>query len=339
MKEAVNITSVSGLWLVLCFIFFVSCQAQDSGLNSSLMARNDFQFNPTDSVFKETHTYDVRFRDTLELDVFQPARHDAPTPCVIFVHGGGFFTGTRKEKNIEHFCDSLARNGLVAINISYHLYLKGQSFHCDQASENKVAAFASAVNDLRRATAWVITHAEQLHIDPHRIYLAGSSAGAETVLHAAYWPQNSFLDEDQLLQDSFKYRGVMAFAGALVDTNLIDQSSMIPTLLYHGSCDPLVPYGSATHHYCPEETVGALLLHGSYSIYQRMSNLDATVRLVTACGGKHGSAVTPIERDIKDILDFIRRIENGIPFNEHEVRGKSDCRYGDWDFCAESNSN
>lgn len=282
-----------------------------------------------------TVVYAEKSGEKLEADLYTPADSASNRAVVIFVHGGGFYTGTRKEDNIEHFCDSLSRAGYFAVNMSYRLYLKGQSFHCDQPNEEKIKAFATAVNDVRSLTQWLIDRADSLHIDPSRIFLSGSSAGAEAVLHAAYWSQSVYTEGPQLLENNFRFAGVCAFAGALIDTNLISSENAIPTLLYHGTDDPLVPYASAIHHYCPEDSPGGLPLHGSYSIFERMRQLNAPVRLVTRCGGKHGSAVTPIEDDIALILRFLRMAEREKSFAEHEIRhlGEDRERYGKWSHC------
>ena len=288
------------------------------GLSLSLFAQDEKTF--------DTYTYTVRNDQPLELDVYSKSGEVAPT--VIFVHGGGFYAGTRKEKNIDHFCDSVSNAGYTVVNMSYHLYLEGQSFHCDQPAPNKVKAFESAASDIYSATLFLLENAAALNIEPDAIFLSGSSAGAEAVLQATFAPHN----QDTALWEqypSFQYKGVMAFAGAMTSLDWIDQSSAIPVLLYHGTCDALVPYASAPHHYCPENTVGALLLHGSYSIYERYAELEKSCYLVSACGGKHGSCIYPIEKDITQILSFMDMVLKDTPFLEHRTRHVSDkaCKY------------
>ncbi|MBI1266249.1 MAG: alpha/beta hydrolase fold domain-containing protein [Cryomorphaceae bacterium] len=255
----------------------------------------------------------------LELD-FYPAEN--PEATLIFVHGGGFYSGTRKEENIMHFCDSLAQAGINVVNMSYRLHLVGQSFHCDQPVKNKIRAIEIAAEDILSATEYLSKHAEQLQIDPEKIVLMGSSAGAEAALYAKYNLGSS------------AFSALISCAGAATDMSKITKASAIPTLLFHGTCDALVPYDKGIHHYCPESSVGALYLFGSYTIYRKMVELDVSVELVTACGGKHGSAVTPLERDIPLILEFIRRANSKGHFTIHEIRetGRS-CSLPDGGVC------
>ncbi len=289
------------------------------------------------NIEKTTHTYAIKNGESLELDLHQTAIPSTRLrSAVIFVHGGGFYTGTRKEANIIAFCDTLAEAGYLAVNMTYRLALKGKSFSCRTPLKDKIGAIATAADDVRTATKWLIDHADSLSIDPERIFLCGSSAGAEAVFHAAYNATTATGVHDFSLPESFKYLGIMAFAGAILDTAWITPENARPTLLYHGNCDPLVPYGSALHHYCDENAPGAMLFHGSYTVCNQLESLNQSVRLVTACGGKHASASYPIEKARGDIIRFIQRVESETPFTEHDIRVVSEqkCKaFGDWPQC------
>ncbi len=291
--------------------------------------------HPTVQVEKNTHTYALHDTTRLELDLYMPERlNDQLLPVVVFVHGGGFYAGSRNEANIEHFCDSMARAGFAVANISYRLTLAGDAlkFSCKQVLAKKVAAIDAAATDLKRATSWLLAHADSLNLDSARFVASGSSAGAEAVLHAVYVQSLSSTETE--LPKNFKYQAVMAFAGAVLDTSMLRQHA-VPTLLYHGTCDALVPYGSALHHYCEPSAPGAMRLHGSHTMFEVLRSANQTVRLVTRCRGQHGSAVIPIEDDLAALVDFIRRVQAGEHFVEHEIietSGKP-CQHGDWCYC------
>ena len=289
-----------------------------------------------DSLTMGTFTFAVKGEDTLDLDIYQYIKDPKVLqPVMIFVHGGGFYAGTRKEDNIHHFCEEVAKSGYTVLNISYRLYLKGRSFHCSMPNSEKINAFRTAVSDLRTSTQWLLDQTEY-SIDPNNVYIAGSSAGAEAVLHAGYWDAAEMnLDETQL-NDSFDYAGILAFAGAMVDTTLINKQNNVPLLMYHGTCDPLVPYGSAIHHFCPENSVGGLPLHGSKSIMERQHNLGGSYKLVSVCGGKHGQASIPISKHIPEIISFLNDCVERKSFQTHEVVEGSvaKCKYGkEWSPC------
>lgn len=285
----------------------------------------------------ETYTYAEIGGEALELDLYMPAgTSSASRPLVLFVHGGGFFTGTRKEDNIHHYCDSLRRAGFVVANVSYRLSLKGQSFHCDQPVPNKVKAIASAAKDLRLATRWLLERKDQFMIDSNLVFASGSSAGAEAVFEAVYASSGDQVLSSSDLPVGFSYAGMLAFAGASMSLDAITSVTAVPTLMYHGSCDALVPYGSAIHHYCPTHSPGALRLHGSWSVHQHLESLGVPSILVTTCGGKHGSAVWPLEDDLLSIIAFLRSVIANNLQSEHRIipGNGSPCKYGTWEHCS-----
>ena len=189
--------------------------------------------------------------------------------------------------------------------MSYQLTMRGRSFHCDQTAANKLRTFQVAAGDIRACTRWMLLRADSLRIASDRVVLAGSSAGAEAIVHAGFWSSNDLLPEAPALPASFGYAGLISMAGALVDTNLITARNAIPVQLFHGTCDNLVPYGTAPHHYCPEDTPGALILHGGYSIAQRYRNLGGSYQLITVCLGGHEWAGRPLTHSREQILDFL----------------------------------
>lgn len=322
----------------ICLLFF-HCVALLLIESMGCWAQNELPLapHPTVQVEKNTYTYAIHDTASLELDLFTPpVTNNQLLPVVLFVHGGGFYTGSRNEANIEHFCDSLARAGFAVANISYRLTLAGDAlkFSCKQALAKKIAAIDAAATDLKRATAWLLAHADSLGLDSARFVASGSSAGAEAVLHAVY--TQSQLNADFGLPKNFKYKAVMAFAGAVLDTVMLRERA-VPTLLYHGTCDALVPYGTALHHYCDPSAPGAMRLHGSHTLFEVLRSANQTVRLVTRCRGQHGSAVLPIQNDIAAVVDFLRRVNAGEHFVEHEIietSGKP-CAQSDWCYCKD----
>jgi len=97
----------------------------------------------------------------LKLDAYVPAGERLP--AVILVHGGGWKSGYRSE--FAPMAVRLAQQGFAAITISYRL--SGE------------ARYPAALRDVQDAVRWVRAHADELHIDPQRIALAGGSAGGQ----------------------------------------------------------------------------------------------------------------------------------------------------------------
>jgi len=258
-----------------------------------------------DEIKRETHLYSIKGADSLKMDMLYPENDTlSDRPVVLYVHGGGFSGGRRDDSLHLAFCENLARRGFVAVTMSYRLIMRGKSFHCDQPAPNKIAAFRSVADDIEDATAYLIKKAAQLHIDPQRVILIGSSAGAEAVLHRVYGTYEVG-SRYRKLPSSYQYAGVISLAGAIVDIEQIQKKTAIPTQLFHGTCDQLVPYGTAAHHYCDSSEVGYLLLYGPQAIANRLQKLDKGYYFHTTCGGGHELASLPLSQYLDKIVDFI----------------------------------
>jgi len=260
-------------------------------------------------VERTTMAYAKKEAQTLRLDFYQP-QGDTLTarPIILYVHGGGFAGGTRDEERYVQFAQRMAKRGYTVASISYRLTMRGKSFGCDQPAANKIRTFQLAVEDIRSATKFLLSRHDELRIHTGQIILAGSSAGAEAVLHAAYWKNKDLLAGSPVLPATFRYAGVISMAGALVDLTLINQESAMPTLLYHGTCDGLVPFGAAPHHYCAPEDTGYLPLFGANAIARRLHQLDRSYVLVADCGGRHEWNDKPLLRYYDQMSRAIYRL-------------------------------
>ncbi|MBV6653821.1 MAG: alpha/beta hydrolase fold domain-containing protein, partial [Mameliella sp.] len=215
-----------------------------------------------------TITYFETDSIALELDLFLPETPSPnPRPLLIYVHGGGFSGG---ERGAGHpLCTYLSEQGIAAATITYTLHMKDKSFSCDGILSEKIKAIRLAANQLWQATAFLSKEADEFGIDPSKIFIAGSSAGAETVLHAAFWDRSVMELYGDPLPKRFSYAGLIGGAGAIMDVNSITAKTAIPAMLFHGSADPVVPYATAAHHYCDTDATGWLMLFGSHSVYER----------------------------------------------------------------------
>lgn len=299
------------LYLLLTLLAITTTQAQD---------------------FK-TLTYFVNDSTKLELDLFLPkTKSKEKSPLLIHVHGGGFAIGTREWGHT--IAKKAASNGYVSASISYTLYMKGKKFSCDGQLSEKVKAFQIAANQLWQATLFFIKNSEKYNIDTNKIFISGSSAGAETVLHAAFWDRNAMSLYPEKLPDTFKYAGLISGSGAIMDLNLITKKNLIPTLFFHGSCDPTVPYATASHHYCPPGSTGWIMLFGSYSIHNHIIGLNGSTHLYTFCGGGHEYSDELFSKDPQAVIDFMNRTLKDEKEQSHTIikTGKV-CAKGDYNFC------
>lgn len=266
----------------------------------------------------ETLTYWEQDSVSLQLDLFQPQTlTPALKPLVIYVHGGGFAKGDRAGGH--GLCEYLSGQGMVAATISYTLYMKDKSFSCDGVLAEKIHAIRLAANQLWQATRFFLERADEYGVDPSQVFIAGSSAGAETLLHAAYWDRDVMGLYPGKLPKKFQYAGLIGGAGAIMDLNRITAETAIPALLFHGSADPVVPYATAAHHYCTPDAPGWLMLFGSHAIYEHYCRIGAPVALHSFCGGGHRFAGAYFYKDQEVVGHFIREVLDGAHFQNHQV--------------------
>ena len=302
---ATNHRVIRILLLLLIPIGLFSSMTLFSCENSKTIVQDPIQF---DSVLVQNFTYKVQTDDTLKIDLYQ--KSSEIKPLVLFVHGGGFMGGSYNHPFVAQFCDSLARTGVHVASMSYRLTLKGQTFDCDQTIENKIKAFAECVNDIRLATNYCLENAAIMNLDSN-IILCGSSAGAEAGVHQIYWEHDFLKGADNPLDPNFSYSAFISMAGAIIDTALMKSSSAIPTLFFHGACDPLVPICSDIHGYCEADKPGALMLHGSVSMSQRLASLKVPHWAIIECGGDHSIANRAMTDYFRFIAEFVEKTISG----------------------------
>ena len=130
----------------------------------------------------------------LKLDIVVP---DKPNGiAILFVHGGGWRMGTRDM--MAPIAQEMARYGFTGVISQYRLNAPPQ------------AVWPAHIHDVKAAIRWVRRHAGELHIDPERIVLWGSSAGAHLVLLAGGTP------DDPRLEGEVGVTGVSSKVAAVV---------------------------------------------------------------------------------------------------------------------------
>lgn len=102
----------------------------------------------------------------LLLDLYLPKTGRKPFPGLIFIHGGGWQGGHRRDYLV--YCLYFAEKGYAAATISYRF-----------SSE---ATYPAAVEDAKCAVRWMRANAVKYAIDPGKIAILGGSAGGYLAL-------------------------------------------------------------------------------------------------------------------------------------------------------------
>lgn len=285
----------------------------------------------------ETATYATKDGENMDMDIYLPQNdYELERAAIIYVHGGGFSEGKRNTERIKSFCTHLANYGYVVASISYRLTRKGkpEGFGCDCPATEKLNTIHAASEDVQDAAFFLIENRHQYALNPQQIILAGSSAGAETVLFTAYQPPYCYgLDSGPV-----SFAGVIGMAGAIPDTTALYDESAVPSLLFHGTDDPLVPYATAAHHYCSKDSEGFWILHGSKTIAEKLQQLGKPYWLHTTCGGGHELHSLPFTKYFDTIIEFCKQFainKNGDQRHTIIEGQQNTTKYTTYNYCSE----
>jgi len=114
--------------------------------------KNDIEFAVVDGV-------------SLKLDAIMP-KSKGPHPAIVYVHGGGFTGGDKKDYD-RGATAPLMERGWGVISVNYRLAPK--------------YPFPAATDDVEAGIHYIKTHATELDVDPNRLVLMGISAGGHLV--------------------------------------------------------------------------------------------------------------------------------------------------------------
>lgn len=258
------------------------------------------------------------------LDIFLPEAGDGPFPTLVYIHGGGFAIGDKRDDHLEPYLKAMDRGWAVAA-VEYRL--SGE------------AIFPAAVLDVRRAVRFLKEHAKEYRLDPAKFVSIGGSAGGNlAAMLGMNIPNGGFPGEskeeqytvdpfvigcvDQFGPITFKTMDDQARANgvSIVEHDLphsaeskylgipiaqacqplCDQASplpyagerMAPILVQHGTVDRLVPYQQS------EEFVKGL----------REKGLGDKVTFTPLEGADHEDRMFGSPENLKTVFDFIESV-------------------------------
>ncbi|WP_281615971.1 alpha/beta hydrolase [Flammeovirga sp. SubArs3] len=127
------------------------------------------------------------------------AETNKKTPLVLYIHGGGFTSGS-KEKLSAKTLNSLLNAGISVAAINYRLITD--------------APLPAAHNDAKKALQFIRLNADQWKIDKSRIGLHGGSAGAQICMWLAFSDEMANTESDNPIErESTRVSCVAPFSG------------------------------------------------------------------------------------------------------------------------------
>lgn len=239
-----------------------------------------------DVIYKQVDSVD------LKLDIYHSKDIKKNAPLIIFIHGGAWKKGNKHDYLL--YLISYAQKGYITATVQYRL--------------TDTAKYPAQLHDVEDAVRWLKSNADKYHINPHKVAMAGGSAGGHLALLNAY--SNGPHDTDKN-GNSAEVQAVVNFYGPtdLTDEIAIGTASVQyligksyeespelyknasplflvsknvpPTLTFHGTLDELVPYRQA------DILHKTLLDAGAVSLYHRLKGwphtMDMAVKVNAYC--------------------------------------------------------
>jgi acetyl esterase/lipase len=117
---------------------------------------------PDDILIENTFISGSDDQTKIRLRIYHPKSVVAPTPVLIWMHGGGYVMG-KPEQDDGACIQFVSELGIIVVSVDYRCAPK--------------YPFPAALEDSYSALTWVASHAQQLGADAARIAIGGNSAG------------------------------------------------------------------------------------------------------------------------------------------------------------------
>ena len=224
----------------------------------------------------------------------------ATLPGLILIHGGGFVNGSKNNANMVQTAEYFASRGYVVSTINYRLlnsanplldpavesgpfpvfpptnpnvYVQWANNPANQ-QERLLSAANAAHNDASAFANFALAGDAWGNVDPNRIVIMGTSAGAITSLMAGYSDHPNGPVQD--------LGAVVSIAGGLYGIESIIEADDPVLWFQHGTNDPVVEFSNALAIQLRAEEVG--LPYSLHTHEQGHSTTGAYFSQVTSAG-------------------------------------------------------
>lgn len=127
--------------------------------------------------FRENICFKYSEEDSLILNIYTP-KEKGTYPVIIFLHGGGFDSGSISESPFDG--DELARRGNVVVFVQYRVGVFGYFTH-ESIYEKYHHDGNFGLDDMITSIRWVKNNIDEFYGDNNNITLMGQSAGAMSI--------------------------------------------------------------------------------------------------------------------------------------------------------------
>lgn len=118
-----------------------------------------------------------------KLDIYLPEVGQGPFPVILYIHGGGFAEGDKRDIHLLSYLKALEKDYAVA-SVNYRL--SGE------------AVFPAGLQDVKAAIRWLRAHCEKYLLDTDRIAACGGSSGGNFAAMVCLTDHVPFFDDESL---------------------------------------------------------------------------------------------------------------------------------------------
>lgn len=212
-----------------------------------------YEYPQLDSIIGGSYGTAVNYlgeNQDLLFDFYAPKNDESnKRPLIIYLHGGGFNSGTRSYPSVKLIAKKMAMKGYAVANIDYRL---DPNFELYNSNENR-RAMTDAMHDAKQAIRYFKANAALYKLDTTKVFIGGESAGAAAAMMASYVDKQAEMSIYPMANPNNpvgsasnpnvgnEVNATMCLCGLLLDTMAIEKPSDPPLLWTHGSADPLIP--------------------------------------------------------------------------------------------------
>ena len=215
-------------------------------------------------------------------DAYFPKEMQPNARVIVYIHGGGWTGGDKQEFPRQLIEELVGKRGYLVVSMNYRLVKDGSN------------RFPAQIEDVKKALAFISKNAKKYEYNGNEYALMGGSAGGHLAMLYAYgyddkkqvktvidlWGPTDLTDKAVRPDGSDADKTVINFLGE-ADVNAqftkdaspayhLTKETAVPTILFHGSEDPLVNVSQAEN------------------LYKKLKELDTPAQLEIYPGEKHG---------------------------------------------------
>jgi para-nitrobenzyl esterase len=162
-----------------------------------------------------------RSEDCLYLNVWTPAADKAKRPVMVWIHGGGFTSGSSAQELYDG-TELAARGGVVVVSLNYRLGVLGFGYLRDVLGDKGRDLPANlGLRDQLAALRWVRDNIAEFGGDPENVTLFGESAGGMSVSVLLTSPEARGLFKRAIAQSGAAHHVLYPDQASLVSETLL----------------------------------------------------------------------------------------------------------------------